>query len=144
MHGNLIEPQDYRRHLQGALAQVHFSLTHWAIGSRSGEGPIDIYTADICNMRVLSPPANYGMAVTPRKRKFHAKDPVTPDIRPKRFRNFAEGPAEKEGEEVKEGADKRGEETEEPQVEEAHGEEGAMGEKKRGEGAGKQRRRAVA
>ncbi|KAM6490060.1 hypothetical protein JOM56_014472 [Amanita muscaria] len=88
MHGNLIEPQDYRKHLQGALVQIHFTLTHWAIGGRSGDAPTDIYTADICNMRVLSPPPSYGMAVTPRKRKFHAKDPLTPDISPKKFRTF--------------------------------------------------------
>ncbi|KIL66376.1 hypothetical protein M378DRAFT_160817 [Amanita muscaria Koide BX008] len=55
-------------------------------------------------MRVLSPPPSYtyGMAVTPGKRKCHAKDPLTPDISPKFFRTFTAGEVEEgKGEEDK-------------------------------------------
>ena len=92
MHGRLIEPSRYRSHLQGAIVQVHFTLTHWSIGERKrGEvlmPACDTFAADIYSMRVLIPPQNHG-PVTPRKRKFYKSDPMTPDISPKKFKAFA-------------------------------------------------------
>ena len=95
MHGKLLWPSQYRKYLQGALVQIHFTLTHWSIGGkpakdgRPGRVATDTYVADIFSMRVLVPPADYGQPVTPRKRKFHKSDPMTLDISPKKFRTFA-------------------------------------------------------
>ena len=91
MHGKLVEPSRYCWHLQGALVQVHFTLTHWSIAAKTKNGLImpacDTFSADIYSMRVLSPPKKYG-PVTPRKCKFVNSDPMTPDMTPKKFRNF--------------------------------------------------------
>lgn len=89
MHGRLIEPNNYRKFLKGALVQVHFTLTHWSINGKPPRSPCDIFAADIHSMRVLVPPVSYGSPVTPRKRKFYKTDPLTPDISPKKFRVFA-------------------------------------------------------
>ena len=92
MHGRLIEPSRYRRHLQGAMVQMHFTLTHWSIDQKK-KGQVlvpacDTFAADIYSMRVLIPRQNHG-PVTPRKRKFYKSDPMTPDISPKKFKAFA-------------------------------------------------------
>ncbi|KAL4064818.1 hypothetical protein V8B97DRAFT_2025921 [Scleroderma yunnanense] len=42
----LIDPCCYHCHLEGALAEVHFNLSHWSI-SRNGVPGKDVYTADI-------------------------------------------------------------------------------------------------
>ncbi|KAM6503708.1 hypothetical protein JOM56_000651 [Amanita muscaria] len=34
MNGHLIEPSKYHKNLQGALVQVHFAVTRWAISAR--------------------------------------------------------------------------------------------------------------
>ncbi|KAM6490518.1 hypothetical protein JOM56_010343 [Amanita muscaria] len=34
MNGHLIEPSEYHKNLQGALVQVHFAVTRWAISTR--------------------------------------------------------------------------------------------------------------
>ncbi|KIL56468.1 hypothetical protein M378DRAFT_172685 [Amanita muscaria Koide BX008] len=109
MNGHLIEPSEYRKHLQGALVQVHFTVTRWAIGARKGDEAWDTFVADIHQMRVLSPPASYGKPVVPRKLKFVKRDPITPDITPKKFKTFAKSDpsvrkrGEKESEAGKEG-----------------------------------------
>ena len=89
MHGRLIEPRSYRKYLQGALVQIHFTLTHWSISGRPPKPSCDTFAADIYSIRVLVPPVSYGQPVTPRKRKFLKTDPLTPDISPKKFRVFA-------------------------------------------------------
>lgn len=71
MHGELIDPDCYRRRLEGALVAVRFTLTHRSVNSR------DIYTADVENIRVLSPPKP--TLVTPRNRgRVPAFDPMSP------------------------------------------------------------------
>ena len=91
MH-RLIEPSQYRRHLQGALVQIHFTLTHWSIGQKKRCEVLvpacDTFAANIYSMRVLIPPQNHG-PVTPRKCKFYKSNPMTPDISPKKFKAFA-------------------------------------------------------
>ena len=92
MHRKLIEPSRYHQHFQGATVQIHFTLMHWSIATKKKNDLIfpacNAFSADIYSMRVLSPPKKYG-PVTPRKRKFVNTDPMTPDITPKKFRNFA-------------------------------------------------------
>ncbi|KAM6496782.1 hypothetical protein JOM56_007255 [Amanita muscaria] len=88
VQGDLIEPQDYRKTLQGALVQIHFTLSHWFIAHK------DTYTANICNMRVLAPPTTYGQRNTSLKRKYHKKDQYTPDLTLKKFKVFTQsGPS---------------------------------------------------
>jgi hypothetical protein len=50
IHDRLIEPGSYRQRLQGAVAEIHFNLSHSAFKGK------DTYTADIHSMRVLKPP----------------------------------------------------------------------------------------
>lgn len=76
MHGHLIEPNFYQRRLEGALVEVHFTLTHWSIGKKGTAGGTDIYTGDIEYIRVLAPPKP--TLVTPRRRKIFAVDPIAP------------------------------------------------------------------
>jgi hypothetical protein len=85
---NLIHPLKYRQNLQGALVQVHFRLTHWAFAERMGVAATDTFVSDIVSMQVLAPPSIPKPPSTP-KRKFRKTDPLTPDITPKKFRNFA-------------------------------------------------------
>ncbi|KAF7984151.1 hypothetical protein HWV62_16808 [Athelia sp. TMB] len=84
MHGRLIFPREYRTVLSGALAQIHFTLSHWSISGK-GRIPSDVFAADVYSIRVLVPPKSRG-GVTPRKRKFQNLDPMTPDISPKKLR----------------------------------------------------------
>jgi hypothetical protein len=81
MHGNLIRPEDYRKHLQGAIVQVHFTMTHWHIRAHGDKSACDSYTADVYSMRVLVPPAPVG-PVTPRRKRVLRKDPMTPELSP--------------------------------------------------------------
>ena len=85
MHERLIQPSKYRKVLQGALVQMHFTMTHWYIGPKGQRHASDVFVADIYSMCVLTPPKATG-PVTPRKRKFANMDPMTPDISPKKFR----------------------------------------------------------
>ena len=68
MDGKLIKPQAYRRQLDGALVELYFTLSHWAIGERNGSPGNDVYTADIVIIRVLAAPHST-VASTPRKWK---------------------------------------------------------------------------
>ncbi|KIL55395.1 hypothetical protein M378DRAFT_17988 [Amanita muscaria Koide BX008] len=82
MHGRLIAPREYRRHIKGALVQIHFTLRHWTVLGKDGRC-YDAFAADIFSLRVLEPPVSYGLPVVPRKRKYYKLDPLTPDIFPK-------------------------------------------------------------
>ena len=84
---DLIHPLRYRQCLQGAVIQVHFQMTHWAFPARNGVAACDTFVADIVSMRVLVPLSIPKAPSTP-KRKFMRKDPLTPDITPKKFRTF--------------------------------------------------------
>jgi hypothetical protein len=83
-----IHPLKYRQCLQGAVVQIHFRMTHWAFPAKKGLLACDTFVSDLVSMRVLVPPAVPKGPTTP-KRKFTMTDPFTPDISPKRFRNFA-------------------------------------------------------
>jgi len=79
IEGKLIDPRYYRRHLEGAVAEVHFNLSHWSI-SRHGVPGKDVYTADMVLIRVLTPPRAYSIPRTPLKRKVSAF--IHPDSSP--------------------------------------------------------------
>ena len=79
VEGKLIDPHYHCRHLEGALAEVHFNLTHWSI-SRQGVPGKDVYTADIALIRVLVPPRAAATPCTPLKRKVSAF--IHPDCSP--------------------------------------------------------------
>lgn len=65
--GHRVNPFAYRRCLQDAIVELHFTFSHWGI-ARSKQ---DVYAANIVFMRVLVPPhafsmpANKRMAPTP-------------------------------------------------------------------------------
>ncbi|KAM6504132.1 hypothetical protein JOM56_001075 [Amanita muscaria] len=92
MHGRLIAPGEYRKHIQGALVQMHFTLRHWTVLGQNARY-CDAFAADIFSLRVLEPPSSYGLPVVPRKQKFYKLDPLTPDIFPKTLEDSAEGDA---------------------------------------------------
>ncbi|KIM59455.1 hypothetical protein SCLCIDRAFT_27285 [Scleroderma citrinum Foug A] len=75
LEGKLIDPRYYRRHLEGAVAEVHFNLSHWSIAWQGVPGK-DVYTADIVLIRVIAPPRTH----TPLKRKVSAF--IHPDSSP--------------------------------------------------------------
>ncbi|KIK28381.1 hypothetical protein PISMIDRAFT_90711 [Pisolithus microcarpus 441] len=61
--GDLLKPSTYRRYLQGALVEIHFTLTHWGIAGVKR----DVYGGEIEKIRVLEPPV--GSSSPDRKRK---------------------------------------------------------------------------
>lgn len=61
--GDLLKPSTYCRYLQGALVQIHFSLTHWGIAGIKR----DVYGGEIETIRLLEPPL--GSSSPDRKRK---------------------------------------------------------------------------
>ena len=66
--GKLIRPQMYCHQLEGALVELYFALSHWAIGDRKGNTGNDVYAADIVMIHVLAPPCST-VVTTPRKCK---------------------------------------------------------------------------
>ncbi|KAI0720527.1 hypothetical protein C8T65DRAFT_735857 [Cerioporus squamosus] len=86
MHGDLIGPRFYRARLQGAVVELHFSLTHWRIGERKdrASAKVDVFVAELDYLRVLVPPKP--SPVTPRKRKVSAVDPTPSPSPSKRAR----------------------------------------------------------
>ncbi|KAI6004662.1 hypothetical protein EDD15DRAFT_2108578, partial [Pisolithus albus] len=52
LEDRLIRPASYRRVLQGAIVEVHFTLSHWPIAAAKQ----DVYIADIEHIRLLVPP----------------------------------------------------------------------------------------
>lgn len=96
--GHRIGPAEYRQHLQGALALIRFTVTHWSIKKRTGQAPCDAFVADIWSIRVLSPPDNFNKkTLGGKKRKLYKKDPDTPDMAPKKFKPFAENNLDGDG-----------------------------------------------
>jgi len=79
LEGKLIDPCYYHRHLEGALAEVHFNLSHWSIAKQGVLGK-DVYTADIVLIRVIAPPRATATPRTPLKRKVSAF--IHPDSSP--------------------------------------------------------------
>ena len=83
MHGNLIHPSSYRSRLIGAVAELDFELTHWAMKKNP---PNDTYSADVVALRVIVPPKS--VSLTPRKRMVPLKlDPFespTPNSKKKK------------------------------------------------------------
>ncbi|KAI6014255.1 hypothetical protein PISMIDRAFT_118001, partial [Pisolithus microcarpus 441] len=60
---DLLKPATYRHFLQGALVEIHFSLTHWGIAGVKR----DVYSGKIELLRLLEPP--HGSSSPDRKRK---------------------------------------------------------------------------
>ena len=79
LEGKLIDPRCYRRHLEGALAEERFNLSHWSIAKQGVPGK-DVYTADIVLIRVIAPPCATATPRTPLKRKVSAF--IHPDSSP--------------------------------------------------------------
>lgn len=69
--GDLIQPNNYKDALAGALVHVNFRLSHWYISSQK-EAASNIFVADVTAIRVLVEPV---MNKTPTKRKTSKKDP---------------------------------------------------------------------
>lgn len=65
--GNLIRPAAYRRCLQGAIVEVHFTLSHWGIAKAKR----DVYGGEIQLMRVLVPPSTPSFPSKKRKLPQH-------------------------------------------------------------------------
>lgn len=68
---HLIEPGNYRRYLQGALAEIHFGLSHCGFKNNH------TYTADIDTIRVLCPPPPSVNVATKRKLPSTFKSPIS-------------------------------------------------------------------
>ena len=77
--GKLIDPHYYHRHLEGAIVEAHFNLSHWAISQQGIPGK-DVYMADIVMLHVIVPPRASAMPRTPTKRKVSAY--IHPDASP--------------------------------------------------------------
>ena len=71
MHGHLVSPNFYRNRLVGAIVELHFELTHWAVKGWNDSASCDTYTADVIAIHVLVPPKPVN--VTPRKQKIYDK-----------------------------------------------------------------------
>ncbi|KAI5997162.1 hypothetical protein EDD15DRAFT_2364660 [Pisolithus albus] len=72
--GNLIRPAAYRRCLQGAVVEVHFTLTHWGIAKAKR----DVYGGEIQLMHVLVPPPTPTSPSKKRKLAQHLEPDETP------------------------------------------------------------------
>ncbi|KAI5995129.1 hypothetical protein EDD15DRAFT_2195752 [Pisolithus albus] len=64
---NLIHPNAYRRFLQGALVEIHFTLSHWGIASVRR----DVYSADMELIRLLDAPTPSSCAGRKRRIPLH-------------------------------------------------------------------------
>ena len=51
----LINPNDYKLRLMGALVRIEFTLSHWLI-NRNNKAPLHTFVADIMEIRVLDSP----------------------------------------------------------------------------------------
>ena len=56
INGLVIDPQDYRSRLQGALVNITFTLTHTVTPRTRQSKPIDVYVADILAIQMLNDP----------------------------------------------------------------------------------------
>ena len=55
MQGHLIAPFQYCSHLEGAVVELHFELSHWSIGGKETEPSSDTYVADVTQIQILIP-----------------------------------------------------------------------------------------
>ena len=55
-NGLFIQPDVYRRSLEEAIVEIHFTLAHWAIAGKKGVSGNDAFVGEIDLMRVLVPP----------------------------------------------------------------------------------------
>ena len=55
--GGLMYPSYYKHQLVRATVELHFTLTHWSISSKTGcaDENVDTYTAELFSMRVIRP-----------------------------------------------------------------------------------------
>ncbi|KAI5983548.1 hypothetical protein EDD15DRAFT_2202033 [Pisolithus albus] len=67
LEGNLLKPSTYRRYLQGALVEIHFTLSHWGIAGAKR----DVYGGEIELIRLLEPPRASSAPVQKRKLPLH-------------------------------------------------------------------------
>lgn len=72
--GDLIRPSAYRRSLQGAIVEVHFTLSHWGIAGAKR----DVYGGVIQLIRVLVPPTPTSVTTRKRKLALHIDDDNSP------------------------------------------------------------------
>lgn len=52
---DIVKPDAYRRCLEEATVEVHFTLTHWPIAGKRGSAGSDTFVGEIDTMRVLIP-----------------------------------------------------------------------------------------
>ena len=69
---DFIKPDLYRQHLEEAIVEVHFTLTHWSIAGRRGDPGSDAFVGKIDTIHVLVPPQVMLRGVT-KKRKLKQK-----------------------------------------------------------------------
>ena len=56
IQGKLVSPEAYRRTLEDAIVELHFSLSHFAIAGKKGTRSKDVFVGEIDAMHVLVPP----------------------------------------------------------------------------------------
>jgi hypothetical protein len=83
VRGRMINPENYRKMLQGAIVQMRFTMTHFSIGAKKNkeEEACDTYIGDIDSIRVVIPPKPVAPS-TPKHRRINLTDPVTPNVTP--------------------------------------------------------------
>ncbi|KAJ3731612.1 hypothetical protein DFJ43DRAFT_1155285 [Lentinula guzmanii] len=79
MHFMLLNPLTYRAHLEGAVAEIRFTLVHHVIGK--GNNLKNVFTADVVDVVIIhgAPPR----IVTPRRARVFAIHPSSPTKRPR-------------------------------------------------------------
>ncbi|KAI6004719.1 hypothetical protein EDD15DRAFT_2359476 [Pisolithus albus] len=78
VQGNLLKPSTYRRYLQGALVEIHFTLTHWGIAGVKK----DVYGGEIELIRILDAPQHIPSPVLKRKLPLHLEADDVPHKKP--------------------------------------------------------------
>jgi len=78
IQGKLVSPEAYRRTLEDAIVELHFSLSHFAIAGKKGTRSKDVFVGEIDVMHVLVPPqSNSSNVMKKRVVRMHL-DPNTP------------------------------------------------------------------
>ena len=74
----ILDPKTYHQCLEGAVAEIHFTLTHHVIGK--GKEVKNVFTADIVDIVIIhgGPPH----VVTPKRRHVYAIHPSSPTKKP--------------------------------------------------------------
>lgn len=67
-NGHFIKPDAYRRSLEEAIVEVHFTLAHWAIAGKKSMPGNDAFVGEIDTIHVLVPPRVISRGAN-RKRK---------------------------------------------------------------------------